>query len=68
MNISARNTLKGTIIDIQKGQIMAKVVIDLGNGQKISSVITSEGVDELDLKVGDQAYAVIKSTEVIIGK
>lgn len=47
---------------------MAKVTIDLGHGLEIVSVITIESVDELELKVGDEATAIIKSTEVIIGK
>lgn len=47
---------------------MAKVTIDLGNGQTIASVVTVDSVDELELKVGDEAHAIIKSTEVLIGK
>lgn len=47
---------------------MAKVTIDLGNGQHIVSVITVDSVEELDLKVGDEAHAIIKSTEVLVGK
>lgn len=68
MKLSARNLLKGTITDIKLGAVVAKVTIDLGNGQTISSVITVDSVDELDLKVGDEATAIIKSTEVLIGK
>ncbi len=47
---------------------MAKVTIDLGHGLHIVSVITVDSVDELQLKVGDEAHAIIKSTEVLIGK
>jgi molybdate transport system regulatory protein len=68
MKLSARNDLKGTITDIKRGAVMAKVTIDLGNGQTIVSVITVDSVDELELKVGDAAHAIIKSTEVLIGK
>jgi molybdate transport system regulatory protein len=68
MKLSARNNLKGTITDIKLGAVMAKVTIDLGHGQKIVSVVTVDSVEELELKVGDEAYAVIKSTEVLIGK
>ncbi|TFD96346.1 molybdenum-pterin-binding protein [Dysgonomonas capnocytophagoides] len=68
MKLSARNDLKGTITDIKRGSVMAKVTIDLGNGQTIASVVTVDSVDELELKVGDEAHAIIKSTEVLIGK
>lgn len=68
MKLSARNLLKGKITDIKLGAVVAKVTIDLGNGNVISSVITVDSVEELDLKVGDEATAVIKSTEVLIGK
>lgn len=68
MKLSARNDLKGTITDIKRGAVMAKVTIDFGNGQTIVSVITVDSVDELELKVGDVAHAIIKSTEVLIGK
>jgi len=68
MELSARNNLKGVIADIKKGQIMAKVTIDIGGGHKIVSVVTAEGVEELGLKIGDPACAIIKSTEVLIAK
>ncbi|MDR1814641.1 MAG: TOBE domain-containing protein [Tannerella sp.] len=68
MELSARNNLKGVIADIKKGQIMAKVTIDIGGGHKIVSVVTVESVDELGLKIGDPANAIIKSTEVLIAK
>ena len=68
MEISARNKIKGTIKEITLGSVMAKVKIDIGNGNVISSVITIESVTDLDLKVGDVVYAIVKSTEVMIGK
>ena len=67
MKLSARNDLKGTITDIKKGAVMGKVTVDIGNGQKIVSVITVDSVNELDLKIGDTVHAIIKSTEVLIG-
>jgi len=60
--------LKGTVTDIKKGAIMAKVVIAIGSGLQVVSVVTVESVEELKLKVGDEAYAVIKSTEVLLAK
>jgi len=68
MEISARNKIKGTIEEIAVGSVMAKVKIDIGNGIVISSVITIESVTDLKLKVGDEVYAIVKSTEVMIGK
>jgi len=68
MEISARNKIRGTITEITLGSVMAKVKIDIGNGNVISSVITIESVTDLDLKVGDGVYAIVKSTEVMIGK
>ena len=68
MEISARNKIKGIIEEITLGSVMAKVKINIGNGNVISSVITIESVSELKLKIGDQVYAIVKSTEVMIGK
>ena len=66
MRISARNTLKGTIKSITKGQVNAEVVLDIGNGVLITSVITTHAVENLGLKEGTTAFAVIKSSEVMI--
>ena len=68
MEISARNKMKGTIEEITIGSVMAKVKINIGNGNVISSVITIESVTDLNLTVGDTVYAIVKSTEVMIGK
>lgn len=68
MEISARNKIKGTIEEITLGSVMAKVKINIGNENVISSVITIESVTDLQLKVGDVVCAIVKSTEVMIGK
>lgn len=65
MKISARNILKGTVVEIKRGQVMAEVVLDV-NGQKIISVITEDAIEELGLKEGSVAFAIIKSTEVLL--
>jgi len=67
MKLSARNQLKGKILKVDEGLITAKVVLDLGNGNVISAIISKDAITELNLKPGDDAFAVIKSTEVIIG-
>ncbi len=66
MKISARNVLKGTIKDITPGAINTQVTIELPCGQKIVSVITKESAESLGLKVGSDAYAVIKATSVMM--
>lgn len=68
MKISARNQLKGIIKEIKPGVVTAKLTIDIGGGNLLSSVITMDSIDDLNLKVGDEVYAIIKSTEVMIGK
>jgi len=68
MKISARNQLKGTIVEVKLGVITAEVVVQLDGGQQITSVITVDAVKSLALQVGDQVTAIIKSTEVMIGK
>jgi len=67
MKLSARNQLKGKIVDVRKGATSAHVRIDVG-GQTITASITNEAVDELKLTVGDDAYAVIKASDVMIGR
>ncbi|SNB74237.1 molybdenum-pterin binding domain-containing protein [Arboricoccus pini] len=66
MKLSARNTIKGKIVEIKEGSVMAIVVIEIGTGERLSSAITLDSVQEMGLKVGDQALAVIKSTEVMV--
>jgi molybdopterin-binding protein len=65
MKLSARNLLKGTIVDVKKGQTTAHVRIDVA-GTVVTASITNEAVDELKLQKGQQAYAVIKASDVMI--
>jgi molybdopterin-binding protein len=67
MKLSARNRLKGKILEVKRGQTTAHVKLDVGNGIVITSSITMEALDELKLKQGDAAYAVIKASDVILG-
>lgn len=67
MRISARNRLKGRITEVTKGATTAHVKIDVG-GTSVTAAITNEAVDELGLKVGDEAYAVVKASDVMVGK
>ena len=68
MQISARNRIKGTVQAVDKGTVTAHVRIDVGNGVVVTSSITNEAVDELALKVGDEVYAIVKASDVMIGK
>jgi molybdopterin-binding protein len=68
MKLSARNQLKGKVVDVTKGATTSHVRIDIGQGVIITSAITNEAVADLDLKKGDDAWAVIKASDVMIGK
>lgn len=68
MKLSARNQLKGKIVEVRKGQTTAHVRIDIGNGNVVMSSIANEAVDDLGLKVGDEVIAVIKASDVMVGK
>jgi len=68
MRLSARNQIKGTVTKVTKGATTSHVLVDIGNGQIITSSITNESVDELAIKPGDKVFAVIKASEVMIGK
>jgi molybdopterin-binding protein len=68
MKLSARNQLRGKIVEVKKGQTTSHVRIDLGHGIVVTSSITNEAVDELGLKAGDDATAVIKASDVMVGK
>ena len=68
MKLSARNQIKGKVVDVRKGTTTAHVRIDIGNGVVITSSITNEAVDELGLRVGDEAIAVIKASDVMVAK
>ncbi|MGL4288564.1 MAG: TOBE domain-containing protein [Phreatobacter sp.] len=65
MKLSARNLLKGKVVDIRKGATTAHVRLDVG-GTIVTSSITNEAVDELKLVVGQDAYAVVKASDVMI--
>jgi molybdopterin-binding protein len=65
MKISARNQLKGKIVEITKGATTAHVRIDVG-GAVVTASITNAAVDDLGLAVGKEAYAVVKASDVMI--
>jgi molybdopterin-binding protein len=66
MALSARNQFAGTVVSLRGGSVMTEVVIDIGGGHKIVSLISTSSAKRLKLKKGRPAIAVIKATEVII--
>jgi len=68
MELSAPNQIRGRITDLQLGTIMAEVTIDIGGGHSLVAAITRRSVESLRLQKGDEVTAVIKSTEIMVGK
>jgi molybdopterin-binding protein len=68
MKLSARNQIEGKVVSVKKGATTSHVRIDIGKGVIITSAITNDAVAELKLKKGDKAWAVIKASDVMIGK
>ena len=66
MKLSARNKLKGKIVDVKKGATTTHVKIDIGGGV-VTASITNEAAEELQLAAGKTAYAVIKASDVMVG-
>jgi molybdopterin-binding protein len=67
MKLSARNQIKGKVLEVKKGAVAAQVKIDIGGGNTITSTITVDAVEELGLAKGKDVVAVIKASEVILG-
>jgi molybdate transport system regulatory protein len=68
LKLSARNQFKGKVLAVEKGVITAKVKVEVKMPVTVTAVITKEAVDELDIKVGDEVTAIVKSTEIMIAK
>jgi len=68
MKLSTRNQIKGKVVEVTKGKIMAKVKINIGGDNIITSTITVDAVNDLKLKKGDEVVALIKASSVMIGK
>jgi molybdopterin-binding protein len=66
VKISARNRLRGRIVEVKKGATTAHVRLDV-NGAIVTASITNEAVDELGLRAGQDAYAIIKASDVMVG-
>jgi molybdate transport system regulatory protein len=68
MRLSARNQLEGVVARVEHGAVMSTVVVRLPDGQEVTAAITKDSAEGLSLAVGDNVKAIIKSTEVMIGK
>ena len=66
MKLSARNVLKGTVESVTHGAVNSEVTLTLPGGAKVVSIITKESAENLGLKRGKEAYAVIKASNVMI--
>lgn len=67
MEISARNTFRGTIKEIKPGAVNTEVVVELSPDYSITSIITKESAERLKLEPGKQVFAVVKASDVMIG-
>jgi molybdate transport system regulatory protein len=68
MKISARNLLAGTVDAVNKGSVNAEVSLVLEGGERVVAIITNSSVDSLGVEIGKSAFAIIKASEVIVGK
>ena len=68
MKLSARNQIAGRIVEVLRGATTAHVRIDIGNNVIVTSSITNEAADDLALAVGDRVTAIIKASDVMVGK
>ena len=66
MRISARNQIKGTVVEVKKGATTSHVRVDIGNGQVVTSSITNEAVDDLGIKAKGHVTVVVKASDVMI--
>jgi molybdopterin-binding protein len=67
MKLSARNVLRGRVVDIDKGKVTAIVRVDIGAGTVITSSITMAALKDLKLKKGSDVHAIVKASEVLLG-
>lgn len=68
LRLSARNQLRGTVTAVTHGEVMSTVKLELPDGQRITAAITRDAAEELDFAPGDDALAIVKSTEVMLAK
>ncbi len=65
MKLSARNQIKGKVVNIKEGIVTAQVTLDIGNGNRITGTISMDAVKDLGIKTGSEAFAIIKASSVM---
>ena len=68
MKISARNVIRGRVVAVKRGAVAAQVQVDIGGGHVLTSMITVDAADDLDLREGAEVSVIIKSTEVMVAR
>jgi molybdopterin-binding protein len=68
MKLSTRNLIKGKVVEVKEGAVVAKVRVDIGGGNFLTSTITVDAVRDLAIKDGDQVFCFIKASNVMIAK
>jgi molybdopterin-binding protein len=68
LRLSARNQIRATVVNVQRGELMASVKAVLGDGQTLTATITQEATNDLDIAVGDSVVLIVKATEVMVAK
>lgn len=66
MKISARNVLKGSVLEIKEGPVNSQIKVDIGGGNTITSMITTDATKDLGISVGGEVHVVIKASEVML--
>jgi molybdopterin-binding protein len=67
MKISARNVLKGKVVDVRKDAVAAQVQVDIGGGNLVTATITADSANRLQLEVDKEVAVIIKASDVMIG-
>ena len=67
MELSARNKMTGTVKEVKLGQVMAEITLHVAESE-VTAIVSRASAERLGLKVGDNAFAIIKATEVMVGK
>ncbi|MBE9198747.1 MULTISPECIES: molybdopterin-binding protein [unclassified Nodularia (in: cyanobacteria)] len=67
MKVSARNSLKGKVKEVTPGTVNAEIVIEIAPGIEVTSIITKSSYESMGIEVGKEVYAIVKSTDVLIG-
>ena len=66
MKLSARNVIKGTVVEFKEGPVNSQVRVDIGGGNRITSMITTDAAQDLAIAVGSEVYVIVKASEVML--